>query len=172
MNINFDTIWQSILTVIVKSLCVVEDVLLNNSTTTTTTDNDPSSCTSFEIFGYDILIDDQCKAWLIEVNSSPSMEYHCDLDRVKHQMIRDAIHLLHCPAVHYAALAQVLERKCKQKTLQTRNTNKSAMEEWNMELHRIFAGQVPRKYGEMPLRMGDYERIAPSKTYSKFCKKR
>lgn len=30
---------------------------------------------SFEIFGYDFMVDNELKVWLIEVNSSPSMEY-------------------------------------------------------------------------------------------------
>jgi tubulin monoglycylase TTLL3/8 len=29
---------------------------------------------TFEVFGYDLMIDERMKVWLIEVNSSPSME--------------------------------------------------------------------------------------------------
>ena len=28
----------------------------------------------FEIFGYDFMIDDNCKPWLIEVNTNPSLD--------------------------------------------------------------------------------------------------
>ncbi len=28
-----------------------------------------------ELFGYDFMIDDDYKVWLIEINSSPSMDY-------------------------------------------------------------------------------------------------
>lgn len=30
---------------------------------------------SFEMFGYDFMVDEKNKVWLIEVNSSPAMDY-------------------------------------------------------------------------------------------------
>jgi tubulin monoglycylase TTLL3/8 len=33
----------------------------------------------FELFGYDLMIDDDFNMWLIEVNSSPAMDYSTDV---------------------------------------------------------------------------------------------
>lgn len=33
----------------------------------------------FELFGFDIMLDDNFNPWLIEVNESPSMEYSTDI---------------------------------------------------------------------------------------------
>ena len=49
----------------------------------------------FEIYGYDILIDDQLKPWLIEVNASPSLSTTTDIDRnLKMGVIGDAFQVV------------------------------------------------------------------------------
>lgn len=75
-------IWSNIIELVVRSLVCVDDVI-------------PYQPNSFEVFGYDVMLDVTLKPWLIEVNSSPSMGTDSELDsRVKHQMITDALNLV------------------------------------------------------------------------------
>ncbi|KAH0570419.1 Tubulin tyrosine ligase [Spironucleus salmonicida] len=48
------------------------------------------SNTAFELYGFDILIDDQLQIWLMEVNASPSLNVSSDQDRIlKCQLLDD-----------------------------------------------------------------------------------
>lgn len=53
-----------------------------------------------ELFGFDILIDDTLKPWLLEVNLSPSLGCDSPLDvRVKSALIADLFTLVGVPAI-------------------------------------------------------------------------
>jgi tubulin monoglycylase TTLL3/8 len=46
----------------------------------------------FELFGYDLMIDDDFNMWLIEVNSSPAMDYSTDVtSRLVKMVLEDVI---------------------------------------------------------------------------------
>jgi len=49
----------------------------------------------FEIYGYDILLDDTLKPYLLEVNLSPSMACNSPLDlKIKGELIKDIFNLV------------------------------------------------------------------------------
>ncbi|XP_010597184.1 probable tubulin polyglutamylase TTLL2 [Loxodonta africana] len=56
----------------------------------------PCAANCFELFGFDVLIDDNLKPWLLEVNFSPDLSLHCSTDvSVKRKLIHDVIRLVH-----------------------------------------------------------------------------
>ncbi|CAB3248718.1 unnamed protein product [Arctia plantaginis] len=60
----------------------------------------PNFFNCFELFGYDILVDDMLKPWLIEINLSPSLACDSPLDaRVKSALLADTLTLVGLPAV-------------------------------------------------------------------------
>jgi tubulin monoglycylase TTLL3/8 len=60
-NIFYDVIFEQIKDQVKASTLSVQDIVNNRKN-------------SFEFFGYDFMVDEDLRVWLIEVNSSPSME--------------------------------------------------------------------------------------------------
>lgn len=49
----------------------------------------------FELYGFDILIDEKLKPWLIEVNVCPSLSSSSPMDRrIKHTLLTDTLNLI------------------------------------------------------------------------------
>lgn len=88
-GIDDDPIFEKIEDIIIKSIISIEDKVFPACTTSKSFNN------SFEIFGYDIMIDDTMNPWLLEVNMFPSLNVNSEFDLfIKSPMIADAFTLI------------------------------------------------------------------------------
>jgi len=165
-NIDTEAVWKGICDVVVKSLVCADDVI-------------PNQPNSFELFGYDIMIDEDLKPWLIEVNSSPSMETDCAFDvQTKTELIYDTIKLVDPIAFDAEALVNVLRRRGDMSALLSKRGPSSGVtpaaafgsgsrmsaadrNQLNEDLDAILNGRSVRPLGEMPDHLGNYQRICP-----------
>ncbi|XP_068429016.1 tubulin monoglutamylase TTLL4 [Clinocottus analis] len=88
-GVNTALIWEKIKDIVIKTIIGSEpyvNSLLKMHVRT------PYSC--HELFGFDIMLDEKLKPWILEVNISPSLHSNTALDvAVKGQMIRDLLNL-------------------------------------------------------------------------------
>lgn len=76
--------------VLIKSLISVEPHIYNTTSRCTKHRN-----VCFELFGFDILLDNKLKPWLLEVNISPSLSSSSPLDKkIKTVLICDTLNLV------------------------------------------------------------------------------
>ena len=76
--------------VVIKTLIAAEDTV---APTVVQRMKSTSSC--YELFGFDVLLDDRLKAWIIEVNISPSLAGTSPLDvMIKGKLMADVFHLV------------------------------------------------------------------------------
>ena len=77
-----DKCFEDMNKVIIQSLKSCQGVMINDK-----------HC--FECYGYDILIDNKLKPWLVEVNASPSLTTTSEKDRItKSQLIHDIFNIV------------------------------------------------------------------------------
>lgn len=82
--------WERIMDLIVKTLLSVEPIIAKS---THEVAPHPDNC--FELYGFDVLVDEDLKPWLLEVNLSPSMQADSPLDKqIKSSLLSDAFNLV------------------------------------------------------------------------------
>ena len=90
LGIDYNLVMKRAKDVMIKTLISVEPHIFNAT----------SRCTKhrnicFELFGFDILLDAKLKAWLLEVNISPSLSSSSPLDKkIKTVLICDTLNIV------------------------------------------------------------------------------
>jgi len=83
-----ENIWKQIEDIIIKSLLTIVD---DNCKEISVNKNN----SLFELYGYDILIDESYKAWLLEVNVNPSLHCTSPLDlSIKTDLVTDIFNII------------------------------------------------------------------------------
>ena len=85
MGLNWGAIWEEIYDLCIKAIISVEPILANNLNRAS---RNRHLC--FEVFGFDVIIDNNLKPWLLEVNVLPSLSSSSQLDKkVKTSLMTD-----------------------------------------------------------------------------------
>eukprot|EP01106_Pelomyxa_sp_JSP_P018472 TRINITY_DN849_c0_g1_i2.p1 TRINITY_DN849_c0_g1~~TRINITY_DN849_c0_g1_i2.p1 ORF type:complete len:241 (+),score=74.03 TRINITY_DN849_c0_g1_i2:80-724(+) len=86
-GINTRKLWCDITDIVIKTIFAVQPTLSHMELR--------SKHGAFELLGFDILIDQNLRPWLLEVNQSPSLACDTLVDRqVKSSVVRDALQLV------------------------------------------------------------------------------
>eukprot|EP01064_Diplonema_japonicum_P032643 TRINITY_DN6189_c0_g1_i1.p1 TRINITY_DN6189_c0_g1~~TRINITY_DN6189_c0_g1_i1.p1 ORF type:complete len:903 (+),score=78.50 TRINITY_DN6189_c0_g1_i1:1784-4492(+) len=127
----------------------------------------------FELLGFDVLLDDKCEPWVLEVNASPSLEIDTPLDeRVKTRLMKDCFHLINPQPYNKFHLMEVLSRRlsgqlASKKSVSTRHSA-PARDVLNEDISKIL-GNVPPQTATQP-ESTHFERLAPSSLYDRICR--
>lgn len=89
-NVDVDKLWASMKDIVIKTMISAE-----SSINSLTRANVTSRYCCYELFGVDILLDENYKPWLLEVNISPSLQSSSPLDiAVKGPLIRTVFNMV------------------------------------------------------------------------------
>ena len=89
-KINFEPIWKRIKDIVIKTILSVFDL-----STPALKSFKLTSCNLFELYGFDIILDNQLNPWLLECNINPSLNCDMDVDtKVKSKLITDILNII------------------------------------------------------------------------------
>ncbi|KAJ3309445.1 Tubulin polyglutamylase ttll6 [Boothiomyces sp. JEL0838] len=192
-DVDQQVIWNRIKDVIVKTIITVQPALckLVKPWFPSNVKTPMASCGSqcFEILGFDILLDSKLKAWVLEVNHSPSFTCDTQLDKdIKSGVIGDAMKLLNITNAHQfkkkftkdqkqSSLTRLLKpvtEKVEKTLSETTLINEPHNDQYTRAIsqyHEKYNPEILEKLTEFEdVRLGEYERIFPPQDTDKLGK--
>ena len=172
-GIDDEKLWEKIKDLVIKAILSIESIVFNGCEM-----HLPYRSNCFELFGFDVLIDDTLNPWLLEVNLSPSMNCDAPIDqKIKGGMISELFTLSGIVSVGHRhqkngitqnkalnCLAYMQKTNFPQSTKQRRNyeargghTFDGFVDDENKEEKAII-----RETNDEYKRRGNFERIFPS----------
>lgn len=148
-GLNFAGLWEDIKDICLKTIISMETIV--NAACKMYVPN-RNNC--FELLGFDILIDNSLKPWLLEVNLSPSLNIDANIDlRIKGKLLADLLNLVGIPSHEW----------------RDRPKARGGRPNWNEpspgELSTLER-QVIRETEQEMTRLGSFERIFPCENAS------
>jgi hypothetical protein len=104
---NVDQLIVDIQDVVVKAILSCEGAVV-----TACHQHVPYDNNCFELFGFDILVDEKLRPWLLEVNLSPSLACEAPLDlKIKSQLVSDVLNMACVPIVDPLSQMDAFQRR-------------------------------------------------------------
>jgi len=99
----------------------------------------PSRNNCFQLLGFDVMLDEALKPWLIEVNTAPSLATDSPMDKqIKAAVVTDTLHMIMVRAYDRKRLEAALEREKQARLLGERQGRSNAE---NIRRREVCAGQ-------------------------------
>jgi len=152
---NSKLLLKRIKRIIVKSLCAVQPQLAHSYRTCQPNDVGNNMC--FEVLGFDVLLDEKLKPWLLEVNHTPSFCADTPFDyKVKKELIYNTIKLLDMNSSR-----RLKYYKKKEDELQAKALGKMQLKQTRSQLAKLRKREMEKRDEYELKNMGGYERIYP-----------
>jgi tubulin polyglutamylase TTLL6/13 len=98
-GIDVVSLKKEIAAMIIKTLCSAQPILAHTYKSCQPEDVTNGMC--FEVLGFDVLLDENCKPWLLEVNHTPSFTTDTPLDKkIKYRVISDSLEIMNIALRH------------------------------------------------------------------------
>ncbi|XP_076232871.1 tubulin monoglutamylase TTLL4 [Calliopsis andreniformis] len=170
-------LWSRIKDIVVKTLIATE-----SSMHSAVSKNLTSNYTCYELYGFDVLLDESFKPWLLEVNALPSLQTDSPLDRaIKGPLVRDVLNMAGYQVPRCDQLSDVRKRrynsiahddrlyskiltvreKVKQEEINALKTRKEYLDRILDKLTRDDLRQLVRYEDELT-QIGNFEKIFPT----------